>query len=133
MVAKQGLYVEQFVRDLAVDRAVAGDTTLTIYGSYFDQSTYNIFVDDVNVKESFSVGAGPNISYLPTPLVNGQVVKVTGSYMINGEFKEGEYVTFTVGETTDPVLTINRPSLTNYDSILSHAIVTVTGILNGIQ
>lgn len=132
-IGSQGLYIERFVRDLKIDREEAGSQSLTIYCSYFDQSTYNIFVDDVLIPGPSSPMPGVLNSELDTPLENGQVVKVTASYNIDGVYREGESVTFTVGETIEPVLTLNRPPLENYDSIISHAIVTVTGVLNGIQ
>ena len=129
LLGKQGLYLQKFVRDLSVDIPEIGAKILTLYCSYFDSSMYNVYVNDELVYPNFSGGSGPTYAYLPNNLESGQVVKVTGSYPINGEVVVGETLTFTVGDPTPPVLTLVRPPLNMFENETSFAMVTVTGVL----
>jgi hypothetical protein len=129
LINKQGLYLQKFVRDLSADLPEVGTKILTLYCSYFDNSLYNVYVNDELVYPNFQGGAGATVAFLPNNLEAGQVVKVTGSYPINGEVVVGETLTFTVGESTPPVLTLVRPPLNQFENETSFSMVTVTGVL----
>lgn len=129
LLGKQGLYTQTFIRDLSVDLPEIGANTINMYAGYYDGSTYNLYIDDVLTNESFGSSAGATIIYLNSPLEAGQVIKITGSYPMNGETGVGETLTFTVGDPTPPVLTLVRPPLNKFEDETSFAIVTITGEL----
>lgn len=129
LIGKQGLYLQKFVRDLSADLPEVGSNVVTLYCSFFDNSVYNLYVNDELVYPNFSGSPGSTQAFLSNPLEAGQVVKVTGSYPINGETTVGETLTFTVGDPTPPVLTLIRPPLNSFEDETSFAVLTITGVL----
>lgn len=132
--------LDQIPSDFQINKINPGATSIEFPFSRFGDFICEVYLDGVLIeqKEEGDVNITRNYDTnmvtltFAAPVVEGQVVKVVYKPyygVLYSQYQETEYVTFTIGSSDDPVLTLIRPPYIDYSSETEYGTLYVTGVL----
>lgn len=126
--------------DFSVNKILPGATSIEFPFSRHGSFICEVYLDDVLIEQRDEGDVNITRNYYPdimtltfaAPVVEGQVVKIVYKPyygVLDPKYQETEYVTFTIGSSDEPVLTLIRPPYTDYSSETEYGTLYVTGVL----